>query len=331
MADRFKLSRRGLLQGGAAALALGTGAGVGAGAGRALAAADMQGTQVPGYYRFMLGAFEITVLSDGSYELPTDLIGQNQPRETVQAYLEAHFLDPERRTSHVNIPLINTGEELILIDVGGGGNFLEGAGKLVENMEAAGYAPDEVDKVFITHAHPDHLWGLLDDFDDPMFPEAEFFISAPEWDFWSSETAAEQVPEMFQSFAAGAQRRLPLIEDVLTRTADGDTIAPGISVIDTPGHTPGHSSVRVESEGETLIVTADAMTHPFISFEHPGWWPGTDLDPAKAEASRRMVLEMAATERATILAYHLSFPGLGNVARAGAAYRFVPALWRWQL
>jgi len=325
MADRFRVSRRGLLQGGAAALALG---GVAQGA---RAGAEMQGGQVPGYYRFMLGDYEITVLSDGAYELPTDLIGQNQPRETVRAYLEANFLDPERRTSHVNIPLINTGEELILVDIGGGGNFLPGAGNLIANMEAAGYAPDEVDKVFITHCHPDHLWGLLDDFDESVFPEATFFITAPEWDFWSGDTAVERLPEAFKSFAAGATRRLPLIEDSLVRTSGGEEIAPGIAAIDTPGHTPGHASLRIESGGETLIVTADTMTHQYISFEHPGWWSGTDLDQARAERSRRMVLDMAATDRSMILAYHLSFPGLGHVARAGEAYRFVPALWRWQL
>lgn len=319
------LSRRGMLKGGSAALALG---GFG---NQADAAADMQGTQVPGYYRFMLGEYEITVLSDGSYDLPTDLIGQNQPREVVKAYLEEHFLDSERRTSHVNIPLINTGEELILVDVGGGGNFLDGAGRLVENMEEAGYGPEEVDKVFITHAHPDHLWGLLDDFDDPMFPEVEFFISAPEWDFWAADGVAEKLPEMFQSFAAGASRRLPMIEGIVTRTTDGDEIAPGIAAIATPGHTPGHASLRIESGGESLIVTADTMTHQYISFEHPGWWPGTDLDQPLAEKSRRRILEMAATDRSMILGYHLSFPGLGNVSRSGSAYRFVPTLWRWQL
>jgi glyoxylase-like metal-dependent hydrolase (beta-lactamase superfamily II) len=314
-----------VLGGGAAALALG------AAQAPARAAATMKGTQVPGYYRFMLGDFEITVLSDGAYDLPTDLIGQNQSRETVQAFLEANFLDPDLRTSHVNIPLINTGEELILVDVGGGSNFLAGAGRLVENMEAAGYSPDDVDKVFITHAHPDHLWGLLDDFDEPVFAEAEFFISAPEWDFWSGDAAAEALPEMFQSFAAGASRRLPVIEDAITRTANGDEIAPGITVIDTPGHTPGHASLRIASGGETLIVTADAMTHQYVSFEHPGWWSGTDLDQQMAERSRRMILDLVAEERSMILAYHLSFPGLGHVARAGDAYRFVPALWRWQL
>lgn len=324
MTDSVRIPRRSLLMGGAATLALGA-------SGAARAAADMQGDQVPGFYRFMLGEYEITVLSDGSYQLPTDMIGENQPREVVKAYLEAHFLDPDLRTSHVNIPLINTGEELILVDVGGGGNFLDGAGKLVENMEAAGYAPEDVDKVFITHAHPDHLWGLLDDFDDPMFPEATFYISAPEWDFWATDAAQDALPETLQMFAAGAIRRLPMIEEIVNRTNDGDEIAPGVVVVDTPGHTPGHASLRIESAGESMIVTADTMTHQYISFEHPGWWSGTDFDQPLAEKSRRMVLDIAAADRSMILAYHLSFPGLGHVAKAGDAYRFVPALWRWQL
>lgn len=324
MTHSAMIPRRNLLTGGAATLALGA-------SGAARAAADMRGDQVPGFYRFMLGDYEITVLSDGSYQLPTDMIGVNQPRDVVQAYLKAHFLDPEIRTSHVNIPLINTGEELILVDVGGGGNFLDGAGALVENLEAAGYSSDEVDKVFITHAHPDHLWGLLDDFDDPMFPEAEYFISTPEWDFWATDAARDALPETLQMFAAGASRRLPMIEEIVTRANDGDEIAPGVAVVGTPGHTPGHSSLRIESAGETLIVTADATTHQFISFEHPGWWPANDFDQPLAEQSRRRLLDMAADDRSMILAYHLSFPGLGHVAKAGDAYRFVPALWRWQL
>ncbi len=325
MADDLGVTRRGMIGSGTAALTL-------AGAsGPAWSAAEMQGTQVPGYYRFMLGEYEITILSDGSYTLPTDLIAQNQPRDVVKRYLEANFLDPEFRTSHVNIPLINTGEELILVDVGGGGNFLDGAGKLIENMQAAGYAPEDIDKVVITHAHPDHLWGLIDDFDDPLYPDAQFFISKPEWEFWSGDRAVETLPEMFQSFAAGASRRLPMIADTVTLTAEGDEIASGITVLDTPGHTPGHGSVMVKEGGETLIITADTTTHPYVSFQHPGWWPGTDLDPKIAETSRRKVLDLAATGRSMILAYHLSFPGLGHVARQGSAYRFVPALWRWQL
>ena len=295
------------------------------------AAADMQGTQVPGFYRFMLGDFEITILSDGSYTLPTSLLGTNVPREEVQAFLKANFLDPDRRTSHVNIPLINTGDELILVDVGGGPNWQASAGKLPENMEAAGYAPEHVDKVIITHGHPDHIWALFDEFEEaPRYPNAEYFIAAPEWDFWATDKARNSLPEMFLGFAVGAKKHLLPIADKTKRIKAGSEVVSGIATIDTPGHTAGHMSVIVESKGESLLVTADTITHPFISFQYPGWWPRTDLDSEMAERSRRKMLEMAAADRHLTLAYHLSFPGLGHVGRAGSAYRFVPATWQWE-
>ena len=326
MSVKDQISRRVLLKTGAAL----------AGAGflapqLSFAAAKKQGTQVPGFYRFMLGDFEITVLSDGSYTLPTDLMAQNRPRDEVKAYLKSHYLDTEQRTSHVNIPLINTGKELILVDVGGGVNFLSGAGKLVENMQAAGYKPEDVDKVIITHGHPDHIWGLIDDFDEPVYPNAKYYISDTEWDFWATSKAKDKLPESFQSFAAGATRRLPMIEDKVTQIKAGASLGTGITTIDTPGHTPGHMSLHVQSGSKSLIVTSDSITHPYVSFEHPDWHPGTDLDAKLAETSRRKILEMAATDKSLILAYHISFPGLGNVAKAGKAYRWIPATWQWQL
>ena len=296
------------------------------------AAAEMKGEQVPGFYRFRLGAFEVTVLSDGSYTLPTRLLGTNVPREKVTAFLKANLLDPDERVSHVNIPLINTGKELVLVDVGGGMNWMPTAGKLTDNLRASGYEPEQVDKVVLTHGHPDHLWGLIDEFEEaPRFPNAEYIIAAAEWDFWTTDQAMKTLPEMFLGFAVGAKKHLPPVAEKTRRIKPGEEVVPGIATLDTPGHTSGHISLVVESKGESLLVTADAVTHPFISFEHPGWWPRTDLDNEMAEKSRRKVLEMATTDKHLMLVYHVSFPGLGHVARKGPAYRWVPATWQWDL
>lgn len=291
----------------------------------------MKGVQVPGFYRFKVGAFEITVLSDGSYTLPTRLLGTNVPREKVTAFLEANLLSPDETVSHVNIPLINTGKELVIVDVGGGMNWMPTAGKLTDNLRASGYEPEDVDKVIITHGHPDHIWGIIDAFEEaPRFPNAEYIIAANEWDFWTTEKAMDTLPEMFLGFAVGAKKNLSPVAEKTRRIKPGEEIIPGIVSIPTPGHTPGHMSLVIESNGKSLLVSADSVTHPFISFAHPGWRPRTDIDPEMAEKSRREILEMAAAEKHMTLVYHVSFPGLGHVARDGSAYRWVPAIWRWE-
>lgn len=300
--------------------------------GVALAKGDPVGKQAPGYFRFKLGEYEISIISDGNIYLPTNLLAKNVPEAQLKAFLKSRFLPPDQHMSHLNLCLINTGKELVLVDAGSGLNFQDWAGKVVDNLEAAGYKPDMIDKIIITHGHPDHVWGIIDDFEEaPRFPSAEYFINSVEWDFWTDEGLADRMPESFRMFATGARKNLMPVSARTKRIKPGDTVVPGIEAIDTAGHTVGHMSVVIESQGEKLLVTGDAISHAYIAFEHPEWQPAIDMDGETAVKSRKKLLDMAASERMAVVCYHAPFPGVGHVARAGAAYRWIPAVWEWDL
>lgn len=289
-----------------------------------------QTAQNAGWSRFSLGAFEITMISDGALIIPTTAIGVNADRAEVQDFLTERFLDPEMIYSHTNHALIDTGAARVLVDVGSGANFQPTAGRLVSNLEAAGVDPASITHVALTHAHPDHVWGMMDDFgDEPRFPEASYAIGAAEFDWWTAAGRADEVPAEMQGFVVGAQNALAPVAEQTSMVEDGAEIAPGVRMIATHGHTLGHMSVLVESEGEALLVLGDAVNHVYAGFERPGWHAGFDMDKETAAITRRRVLDMAATDRIAISAYHFPFPGVGHVARQGEAYRFAPALWRW--
>ena len=285
--------------------------------------------QNAGWHRFKLGDFEITIASDGNLTVPTSVIGEDMPRAEVEAFLKDRFLDTETNFSHTNHVLIDTGEAKVLVDVGSGVRFQPTAGKLAGNLEEAGIDPSEITHVALTHAHPDHVWGMLDDFDDLWLGDADYTIGAAEFDWWTGEGRVNQVPEIMQAMVVGAQNSLnPIAEQ--TRMAEGETqIVPGVTMIDTPGHTNGHMSVLVESQGTQMLVTGDAINHPYASFEHPEWHFGFDVDKEQAVATRKRLLDMAATDRMLLAGYHLGFPGVGHVIRRGDAYQFLPSPWRW--
>jgi glyoxylase-like metal-dependent hydrolase (beta-lactamase superfamily II) len=273
---------------------------------------------------FKLGELEISVFSDGHLTIPTRFLARNVPEADIKAWLRqtADMVSPA-----CNITLIRTPTELVLIDVGAGPHFMPTAGKLVENMESAGIDRKAVTRVVLTHAHPDHLWGALDDFDnEPMFPNASYAISAAEWNFWMAEDVASRLPEDRQNFAPGAKRNLNRLRDKLRTIRPGEDIVGGIRAIDTSGHTPGHLSIEIASGREAIIVLADALTHPTISFAHPEWMPAADHhDPERAVRTRKALLDRSATDRSRVIGYHLPFPGTGFVERSGGAYRFVPS------
>lgn len=270
-----------------------------------------------------LGARRIAVFSDGGFSMPLGMLARDVAGDELLAELAAAGLSTQGATTVLNVTLVRDGDELTLIDCGAGGNFMPGAGKLGEALDAAGVDRAKVRRVLFTHAHPDHLWGALDSFDESAYPEAAFLIAEAEHDFWRAPDVFGKLPEDRHAFAAGAQRIMKALDDRLQRFRPGAEVAPGIIALATPGHTPGHVSFAVSGGGRSVIVLGDAITHPVLSFRRPGWATGADQDPAQAIATRRKLLDQLAADRLPFIGYHLPAPGLGRAEAKDGAWRYV--------
>jgi glyoxylase-like metal-dependent hydrolase (beta-lactamase superfamily II) len=304
----FKLSRRALL----AATTL------------TVATRVLPGFAAPAPHRFRHGDFEVTVVSDGHLVLPVSFLAAGAPREERAALLKAAGQTGDNYHSPTNLTLVRKGDDLVLIDMGSGDRFMPTAGKLWENLKAAGIETDKITKVVFTHGHPDHLWGLLDEFDEVVAPDAEFHVAAAEWDFWFGDHADRSLPPERAGFVTGARRRFEAIKDKVKMVKPGDDIVSGMSVVATPGHTQGHVSFALAG-GDGMVVGGDVLTHPLISFAHPEWHPIADHVPDQAAATRKNLLDRLATDKSKLIGFHLPYPGVGVVERKGNAYRFVPA------
>lgn len=310
------------LGGGAASLALGAAFGHSV---PALSQDAKAGTAGVAVRRASLGAGELVILSDGHMVVPTAMLAGNVAEADLRAFLAARAMDGNRLDFHINVALVRTGNEFVLVDAGAGVNWEPTAGKLAESLEQAGIRPEQIGTVIVSHAHPDHLWGLVDELDDSLrFPNAKYVMSEREFRFWkSSEAAGLQGP--IEGIAAGARRVLKAIEDRLTFVKPGAEAAPGIVAIDTAGHTPGHISLLVNSVSRQVLITGDAIQNAHVSFAHPEWRPRADMDGEGAVRSRRTTLDMAAADGLLVLSYHIPFPGLGRVERKGTAFSWIAA------
>lgn len=291
----------------------------------ALAHARAALAEAPVRHTLKHGPFEVTVITDGHLVLPARALAGNTAPAELEALLASGGQKGEFVEPPASVTLIRTPTELICVDAGAGPNFMPTLGKLPERLEAAGIDRATVTKVVYTHCHPDHLWGTIDEFDDtPLFPKATYVLSEGEWNFWMADDVLSRLPESRQNFAPGAQRNLTRIKERLATIKPGAEVAPGITVLGTPGHSAGHISLELAAGNEALIVLGDALTHPLISFGHPDWKPESDhFDADLAVATRRKLLSRLAADRAGIIGYHLPFPGLGRAEAAGQAYRFV--------
>lgn len=273
-------------------------------------------------YRFAHGAFDITVLSDGFIMLPAEVILPDAAPEERPAILKRLGGTSDSAPFQVNIPLIRTGSDLILIDNGSGDKFQASAGKLAANLKAAGVDPASITKIVFTHAHPDHAGATIGPDGMLLYPNARYFIGEAEWQFWTDPNYEKNMPSVLHEFARGAQRDLSAVRDRITRVKPGDDIVAGMRVLDTRGHTPGHISLEVSGR-DTLIVAGDVATSNVVFFEHPNWHFGFDTEPEIALKNRKAFLDRAANEKIKLLGYHWAYPGVGYAERKDGAYRFV--------
>ena len=300
------------------------------------AAPALKGPQAGGYYRFTIGDVEAVVISDGglSFQPIQPTWAPEATKEELEGTLRSAFLPTDRINLDVNTLLLKIGGELILVDSGAGGLFGPSLGKVRERMEAAGIKPAQVTGVVLTHAHGDHFGGLLDGAGKPVFPNAAYFASKTEVDFWTGpdpDLSKLRVPEENKkAFAANAKRYLEAIKDRLTPVSPGQKIVPGMEVVSAPGHTPGHIALLISSGKEALLNSADTVHHHVLMFAHPEWTSAFDSDPKMGAETRRKLLDRAAADGLRVLGYHLPFPGIGHVRTAkGGGFEWLPEPWSW--
>ena len=291
-----------------------------------LAAAGLlpkQALALAGPYALKQGAYDISVVSDGTLSLNIAQVFPGSPVDEVKKLL-GPAVAGEEASVEVNVLLLKSGSDVILIDTGTGGGMGPTAGRLMDSLKAAGTDPSAVTKVIYTHAHPDHLWGSVGKDGALTFANATFHMAETEHNFWAAPDLVGKMPKEMQGMVTGIQGQLTALKDKMSFFKPGAEVAPGIVALDTAGHTPGHVSFEMAG-GDGLILTGDAVTAALVFFAHPEWKFGFDADPDMAIAARKKLLGMAAAEKKKMLGYHWPYPGLAMAEAKDGAFVYVPA------
>lgn len=284
-----------------------------------------QQTQVPGYYRMALGDFEVTAVYDGYINLGTNLLKDISEKD-IQTLLSSMFIDSTNGVqTAVNAFVINTGTHLVLVDAGAAQCFGPTLGVVVDNIRAAGYQPEQIDTVLLTHLHPDHACGINNQ-GKAVFPNATVYVSKEDADFWlNKDIASKAPPEHRPMFEKSMESVAPYqANDKLKIYTAGETLLPGVKVVPTPGHTPGHTSYLFSSKGDNLLVWGDIVHSHSIQFAHPNVSLEFDSDSKQAIATRKAIFAEAAKDKLWVAGAHLPFPGLGHVRANKVGYTWVP-------
>jgi glyoxylase-like metal-dependent hydrolase (beta-lactamase superfamily II) len=293
------------------------------------AAAPPAGKQAPSFYRSKLGDFEITVVNDGARAIPLPpTFVRNVSNAEVLAAAEAAYMPKGSIVAPFNPIVVNTGAKLVLIDTGYGPGIAPTVGLLPATLAAAGIDPKAIDIVLISHMHGDHVLGLKTPDGALAFPNAEIKVPAIDWTYWMSDENMSKAPEGFQKASFGFNRKIfSNFADKVTRFDWGKEVAPGITAVDSSGHTPGHTAFVIASGSGRLFFQGDVCNVPDLFLRNPEWQVMFDSEPEKAVATRRRIYDMASAEKILVSGYHFPFPGLGYIEKAGTGYRFVPAAW----
>jgi glyoxylase-like metal-dependent hydrolase (beta-lactamase superfamily II) len=275
-----------------------------------------------GPYTFKQGDYDVSVVSDGTLLLPLSLVGPDAKPEDVTALLGA-MIQGDKVQFEASPLLLRSGTDVVLMDTGSGNGFQPTAGKIADSLKAAGVEASAITKVIFTHAHPDHCWGTLGADGKPIFANASFHMAETEWNFWTAPDLASKMPKEMEGMVQTTQGQLAGFKDRVSMFKPGAEVLPGINVLDTAGHTPGHVSFELAG-GDGLIITADAIVNPLVYFPHPDWKFGFDADHATAIANRKKLLDMASAGKKKLLGYHWPYPGLGIAEAKDGAYVYVP-------
>jgi glyoxylase-like metal-dependent hydrolase (beta-lactamase superfamily II) len=315
-------TRRDILAGSAAAA-------FAASANPAGAAAPAADKATPGIYRYRIGTFELTALYDGIWYRPiTDTFIRNASFAEVEGALDKAFMPHDKLATPFTTLIVNTGKKLVLLDTGTGGQIVPSAGVLRDNLAAAGIDPKAVDQIVISHFHPDHINGIKDKDNALIFPNAEIMVPAPEWAYWMDDgnmnAAAADLKLTFRN-----QRRIFTdIAKQVTQFEPGKEVAPGITTLPAPGHTPGHTVFAIHSGDQSLLVLSDTAQHPAVFARHPDWQAAFDIDGAAAVATRKKLFDRAAADRMLVTGYHFPFPACGHLIKTATGYEHVPVEWQ---
>ncbi len=328
-----ELSRRSVLTGTAAATAIVLSPFDGRSPARA--ATPPAGKQAPGWYRYKVGSFEVTAVTDGARTFPlADSYVKNAKKDDVGAAFAASYMDKDKVTAPFTPIVVNTGSKLVVIDTGNGPAQYEqskgAVGQFHTNLAAAGIDRGAVDTVIISHFHGDHINGLLTGDNKPAFDKAEIMVPAAEWKFWLDDGNMSKAPAggPLEGNFKNVRRVFGALGNKVTQYDADKEPVPGITAIATPGHTPGHVSHILASGSAKVLVQADVTAASALLFvRNPGWHAVFDMDGALAEQTRRKTYDMAAADKMLIQGFHFPFPALGYIEKDGAGYRMVPAPW----